>query len=51
MGLENSSVQDNTTNILIESAYFNPITIRKGAKQLDLSTDASKRFEEILILI
>ena len=45
MGLENSSVQDNTTNILIESAYFNPITIRKGAKQLDLSTDASKRFE------
>ena len=45
MGLENSSVKDNTTNILIESAYFNPITVRKGAKQLDLSTDASKRFE------
>ncbi len=45
MGLENSSVKDSTTNILIESAYFNPITVRKGAKQLDLSTDASKRFE------
>ena len=45
MGLENSSVKNDTKDILIESAYFNPIRIRKGAKLLDLSTDASKRFE------
>ena len=36
---------NDTTDILIESAYFNPVTIRKGSKLLDLSTDASKRFE------
>ena len=45
MGLENSSVTAETENILIESAYFDPVTIRRGAKILDLSTDASKRFE------
>ena len=45
IGSENSCVDDSTTDILIESAYFDPITIRKGAKKLDLSTDASKRFE------
>ncbi len=45
MGLDNSSVKNDTKDVLIESAYFNPITIRKGAKLLDLSTDASKRFE------
>ena len=45
MGLENSSVTSETKDILIESAYFDPVTIRRGAKLLDLSTDASKRFE------
>ena len=45
IGAENSSVDEQTTDILIESAYFDPVTIRKGAKLLDLSTDASKRFE------
>ena len=45
MGLENSCVTIDTTDILIESAYFDPVTIRKGSKLLDLSTDASKRFE------
>ncbi|MCH8328416.1 MAG: phenylalanine--tRNA ligase subunit beta, partial [Candidatus Marinimicrobia bacterium] len=45
MGGENSEVTDGTTNILIESAYFAPAVIRKGAKSLDLSTEASKRFE------
>ena len=45
MGGENSEVTDATTNILIESAYFAPAVIRKGAKSLDLSTEASKRFE------
>ncbi|MFQ6611169.1 MAG: phenylalanine--tRNA ligase subunit beta, partial [Fidelibacterota bacterium] len=45
MGGRDSEISNGTTNILIESAYFNPVIIRKGAKKLDLSTDASKRFE------
>lgn len=45
MGGENSEVSLNTKNILIESAYFNPISIRKTSKLLALSTDASYRFE------
>lgn len=45
MGGENSEVTENTKNILIESAYFNPSRVRKTAKHLALSTDASYRFE------
>lgn len=45
MGGENSEVTNSTKNILIESAYFNPSSIRKTAKHLALSTDASYRFE------
>lgn len=45
MGGENSEVTEDTTNILIESAYFDPATIRRGSKFLGLSTEASKRFE------
>ncbi|MEW6653035.1 MAG: phenylalanine--tRNA ligase subunit beta [Bacteroidota bacterium] len=45
MGGENSEVTINTKNILIESAYFNPSSVRKTAKHLALSTDASYRFE------
>lgn len=45
MGGENSEVSENTKNILIESAYFNPSSVRKTAKNLLLSTDASFRFE------
>ena len=40
-----SSVSYKTNSILIESAYFNPVTIRKSAKSLFLSTEASKRYE------
>ena len=40
-----SSVSLDTKSVLIESAYFDPITIRKSSKVLSLSTDASKRFE------
>lgn len=43
-GLE-SSVTEHTTNIFLESAYFNPISVRKTAKRHGLSTDASFRFE------
>jgi phenylalanyl-tRNA synthetase beta chain len=45
MGGENSEVTSNTKNILIESAYFNPSSIRNTSKALGLSTDASYRFE------
>ena len=45
MGGYDSAVDDNTKNILIESAYFNPVTVRKGSKALAVSTEASKRFE------
>jgi phenylalanyl-tRNA synthetase beta chain len=45
MGGENSEVTENTTNILIESAYFRPSRVRRTSKLLGLSTDASYRFE------
>ena len=45
MGLENSEIKDDTTDILIESAYFDPATIRKGSRYLGLQSDASYRFE------
>ncbi|MEW6195506.1 MAG: phenylalanine--tRNA ligase subunit beta [Bacteroidota bacterium] len=45
MGGENSEVTSSTKNVLIESAYFNPSSVRKTAKHLGLSTDASYRFE------
>jgi phenylalanyl-tRNA synthetase beta chain len=43
-GLE-SEVTEDTTNVLIESAYFVPAVIRRGSKSLDLSSEASRRFE------
>lgn len=45
MGGENSEVTDRTTNVLIESAYFDPSSIRRTAKALGVQTDASYRFE------
>ncbi|MFQ6616185.1 MAG: phenylalanine--tRNA ligase subunit beta [Fidelibacterota bacterium] len=45
MGGENSEVTETTKHVLIESAYFDPVTIRKGSRSLGLSTEASKRFE------
>ena len=45
MGGENSEIEKDTRRVLIESASFNPISIRKTAKLLGLSTDASHRFE------
>ncbi|MDT0539936.1 phenylalanine--tRNA ligase subunit beta [Croceitalea sp. P059] len=40
-----SGVTDHTTAIFLESAYFNPVSIRKTAKRHGLNTDASFRFE------
>ncbi len=45
MGGLHSEVSDSTTNILLESAYFDPGSIRKTAKAQTLQTDASYRFE------
>ena len=45
MGGQNSEVSESTTEILLESARFNPSSIRKTAKKLGLSTEASYRFE------
>jgi len=45
MGGYDSAVSESSKNVVIESAYFDPITIRLGAKSLFMTTDASKRFE------
>jgi len=45
MGGLNSEIEDNTTRVLIEGAYFNPVSIRRTSKKLGLNTDASHRFE------
>ncbi|MFV5684587.1 phenylalanine--tRNA ligase subunit beta [Flavobacterium sp. GB2R13] len=44
-GGKKSGVSENTTSIFLESAYFNPVSIRKTAKRHQLNTDASFRFE------
>jgi phenylalanyl-tRNA synthetase beta chain len=43
-GLE-SEISFSTRNVLLESAWFNPISIRKTSKQLGMHTEASHRFE------
>jgi len=45
MGGANSEVTEETTTIFLESAYFNPVNIRKTAKGLGLPSEASHRFE------
>ena len=45
MGGGNSEVSPETTDILLESAYFNPTTIRRTSKRLGLHTESSHRFE------
>jgi phenylalanyl-tRNA synthetase beta chain len=45
MGGLNSEIENDTTRVLIESAYFNPVSIRRTSKKLGLNTDASHRFE------
>ena len=44
-GGQDSGVTEKTSAIFLESAYFNPVSIRKSAKRHGLSTDASFRFE------
>jgi len=45
MGGLYSEVGDQTKVVLLESAYFDPIVIRRGSKQLGLSSESSRRFE------
>ena len=45
MGGEHSGVSEKTTNLLLESAWFAPDSVRKTSKALALHTDASHRFE------
>lgn len=45
MGGQDSEVSDASTRIVLESAYFNPTSIRKTSKTLGIQTDSSKKFE------
>ncbi len=45
MGGENSEIEETTTRVLVESAYFNPVSVRRTAKRTGIATDASHRFE------
>ena len=44
-GGEESGVTENTVDVFLESAYFNPVSIRKSSKRHGLKTDASFRYE------
>lgn len=45
MGGQNSEISDTTVNVFIESAWFNPSSIRRTARRTGISSDASYRFE------
>jgi len=47
MGGLNSEVSEQTKDILLESAYFNPVYIGASSRKLGLSTEASQRFERV----
>jgi phenylalanyl-tRNA synthetase beta chain len=44
-GGQDSGISEITTNVFLESAYFDPVSIRKTARRHQLSTDASFRYE------
>ncbi|MBQ2877240.1 MAG: phenylalanine--tRNA ligase subunit beta [Clostridia bacterium] len=48
MGGEASKIEDNTTSLLLESATFDGISVRKTTTRLGLRTDASMRYEKML---
>jgi phenylalanyl-tRNA synthetase beta chain len=45
MGGLDSEISDSTKDVLIESAYFNPDSVRRTARKLGMDTEASRRFE------
>lgn len=46
MGGAKSEVSDTTTTVVIESAYFNPASVRRTSKEIGLRSDSSARFEK-----
>lgn len=46
----NSCVSDKTKTVILEAAHFDPISIRKTSKQLNLKTESSMRFEKSIDL-
>lgn len=48
MGGQNSEVSESTVNILLESAHFHPLAVRRASKALGLRTEASYRFERVV---
>jgi len=45
MGGSSTEIHEGTTEVLLESAHFDPATVRRGARGLGMSTEASYRFE------
>lgn len=45
MGGQNSEINDQTVDVLIESAYFKPQNVRATSRKLEIRTDSSYRFE------
>jgi phenylalanyl-tRNA synthetase beta chain len=45
MGLKNTMIDDDTKEVILEAAYFDPNHIRKTSHRLDLRSDSSLRFE------
>ncbi len=48
MGASKSSINENTTSIILEAATFDAVSVRRSAQALNLRTDASVRFEKSL---
>ena len=48
MGGADTEVSSSTTNILLESAQFNPLSIRRSSRTLNLRSEASYRFERVV---
>lgn len=46
MGGEYSGIMDDTATVIFESAYFEPVQVRRTAKKLGMRTDASARYEK-----
>ncbi|HOF69131.1 MAG TPA: phenylalanine--tRNA ligase subunit beta [Ruminococcus sp.] len=46
MGGEYSGIMEDTTTVVFESAYFEPVQVRRTSKKLGLRTDASIRYEK-----
>ncbi len=46
MGGEYSGIMEDTTTVIFESAYFEPVQVRRTAKKLGMRTDASARYEK-----